>query len=184
MICRWGAKTCKTTPLWSFKAYRFWYVCADNRLFVSLGGLTLGLWIHGSRTWEASAPGKKCFWGNIQFVRVEERSKVHLWGGDDGTVYHHLTATCGSKKWRERRARGREEWKQQNGANHKWEVEREQRNIWTESNTEKKRGGGGKKGGKKVGKTNWKNRGERFSIPPLPALRLSLAVLIHGSLGL
>ena len=44
---------------------------------------------------------KKVFRGNIQFVRVEERGKVHL-RGDDGTVYHHLTPTCGSKKWREK----------------------------------------------------------------------------------
>lgn len=33
-------------------------------------------------------------------MRVEERSKVHL-RGDDGMVYHHLTPTCGFKKWRE-----------------------------------------------------------------------------------
>lgn len=51
---------------------------------------------------------EKVFRGNIQFVRVEERSKVHLREGDDGTVYHHLTPTCGSKKWRERGERERE----------------------------------------------------------------------------
>lgn len=39
---------------------------------------------------------------NIQFVRVEQRSKVLLRGGDDGMVYHHLTPTCGFEKWRER----------------------------------------------------------------------------------
>lgn len=52
---------------------------------------------------------KRCFRGNIQFVRVEEQSKVHL-RGDDGMVYHHLTPTCGFKKWRiseDTRERGR-----------------------------------------------------------------------------
>lgn len=50
-------------------------------------------------------------------------------------------------------------------------------------------GGGGEKGGGKSGGKGGRDKlkeeeGERFSIPPLAALRLSLAVLIHGFSGL
>lgn len=119
---------------------------------------------------------EKVFRGNIQFVRVEERSKVHLRGGDDGTVYHHLTPTCGPEKWRAGGVKAT-----------KWcEVEREQRNIWTERDRGRKRRRekGRREGGKGGGKDKLKEQGERFSIPPLTALRLSLAVLIHGFSGL
>lgn len=50
---------------------------------------------------------EKVFRGNIQFVRVEERRKVHLRAGDDGTVYHHLTPVLVAL-WKERRETGRE----------------------------------------------------------------------------
>lgn len=61
----------------------------------------------------------------------------------------------------------------------KWRQGEERQN---EGEEEGKRGG--KKGGKGGGKDKLKEQGERFSIPPLPALRLSLEVLIHGFSGL
>lgn len=48
----------------------------------------------------------------------------------------------------------------------------------------RERRAGGEKGREEGGKDKLKEQGERFSIPPLTALRLSLAVLIHGFSGL
>lgn len=157
-----------------------WYVCADNRLFESLGGLTLGLWIHGSRTWDASAPGKKCLEGifNLSEWRsgakciCEEEMMVRF-----TTTWRLLVGLRNGGKGEREREGGVKatKWcKPQMGGG----TRAKKHMDW------ERHGGGGKKGRKKVGKTNWKNRGERFSIPPLPALRLSLAVLIHGFLGL
>lgn len=116
---------------------------------------------------------KKMFRGNIQFVRVKERSKVHLRGGDDGTVYH-LTPTCGSKKWMESGGRSESNKMVQTTNGRK-----EKTLVWVRE-TERGGGGGGKEGREEGGKDTLKEQGERFSLLPLPALRLSLAVLIYG----
>lgn len=91
-------------------------------------------------------------------------------------VYHHLTPTCGFEKRRERTERREggvratkwsERGNERDGERGRWPGERGRKKV--------------RKGG---GRDKLKEQGERFSIPPLTALRLSLAVLIHGFSGL
>lgn len=62
---------------------------------------------------------------NIQFVRVEEQSKVHMRGEDDGTVYYHLMPACGSKKWRESKRGGGRATKMMRTTNRRWNESKE-----------------------------------------------------------
>ena len=84
----------KPTALWSFKASKN-FIFADKMLFVSVGALMLSLRIHGSRTWDASAPGRRCLEGIFNLSEWRSGAKC-IWEEEmTAQLNHHLTPTCG-----------------------------------------------------------------------------------------
>ena len=62
--------------------------------FLSAGALTLSLWIHGSRTWDASAPGRRCLEGIFNLSEWRSGAKC-IWEEEmTARLNHHLTPTC------------------------------------------------------------------------------------------
>lgn len=95
---------------------------------------------------------EKVFRRNVQFVRVEEQSKVHS-RRDDGTVYHHLMSSCRSTKMERKKERegGRSESdKMVQTAHWSYNESKERRDRRQQRRREK----GGNKVGKEEGKTN------------------------------